>query len=379
MMSLFAPLLAQAPPLQQACGDDPGPFCTWVFENTEIELLAAFAGRVVPATLKIVVIVAVAVIVNRLARRMVKRFVRRYADPDRRRGSGLSRRGPLASTGPYDLTRSTQRTETIAGVLRSVVTALIWIVAAFMILDTVGVNLVPLLAGAGIAGVALGFGAQSLVRDFLAGSFLLLEDQYSIGDYVDVEKAEGTVEAISLRLTRVRDIEGVVWYVPNGEISRVGNLSQHWSKTVLDIGVAYETDIDHAFQVIKRIADEVWKDRAWAKWILEEPELWGVDDFGDDSITIRLVLKTSPLKQWPVARELRKRLKEAFDAERIEIPFPQRAVWMRTADESALGDGEAASATYRDGQVTETHRQPSFANEPQTSGSDDAEEGEGGD
>jgi small conductance mechanosensitive channel len=205
--------------------------------------------------------------------------------------------------------------------------------ALFMVLDQIGIDLGPMLAGAGIIGVAIGFGSQSLVKDFLAGIFILVEDQFGVGDTVDLGEAVGVVEVVSLRTTRLRSVDGTVWHVPNGEIGRVGNKSQHWSRALLDIQVAYTTDISEARAVIKDVADDVWREEPEA--ILEEPELWGVENLGAHGIDIRLVIKTQPSKQWEVSRLIRERIKLAFDERGIEIPFPQQTVWMRTEGQPA--------------------------------------------
>ena len=206
-------------------------------------------------------------------------------------------------------------------------------------LGEIGFDLAPLIAGAGIVGLAIGFGAQSLVADFIAGIFIVIEDQYGVGDYVDVGAASGTVERVSLRTTVLRDVEGVVWVIPNGEIRRVGNSSQLWARTVLDVDVAYDTDIDLAASVIKDVADEVWREKRETTTILEEPEIWGVQSFGADAISIRLAVKTEPGEQWATGRLLRARLKRAFDENGIEIPFPQRTVWIRQDQEDAGATG----------------------------------------
>jgi small conductance mechanosensitive channel len=159
--------------------------------------------------------------------------------------------------------------------------------------------------------------------------FMLIEDQYGVGDVIDVGEATGTVESITLRTTRLRAVDGTVWHVPNGEIKRVGNKSQQWARALLDVDVAYGSDVEHAKQVIKEVADGVWRDEEFGTSVLEEPEVWGIEAFGADGIAIRLVVKTQPSEQWRVMRELRARLKDAFDREGIEIPFPQRTVWMR--------------------------------------------------
>ena len=198
-----------------------------------------------------------------------------------------------------------------------------------MMLSEIGVDIAPIIASAGIIGLALGFGAQSLVKDFLSGIFMILEDQFGVGDLVDVGEAIGTVEAVSLRVTRLRDVNGTVWYVPNGEIMRVGNQSQNWSRTVLDIGVGYSEDIAHVTTVLQEIAHDMWEDEDLKGQVIEEPSVWGVQELAADAVTMRVVLKTTPGAQFEVAREMRQRIKARFDYEGIEIPFAQRVVWHR--------------------------------------------------
>jgi small-conductance mechanosensitive channel len=280
--------------------------------------------------LKIVLILLAAAILNRVARRAVKRSLTRlHSGAVRERMGAMRRRTPAAllETGETSL-RAEQRIDALSSVLRSVVSFVIWLVAVLMCLGEVGIDLAPLLAGAGVLGVAIGFGSQSLVRDFLSGMFILIEDQFGVGDIVDLGEASGTVEAVSLRTTRLRAVDGTVWHIPNGEITRVGNMSQHWSRALLDIEVAYDTDIEHARTVIKRVADQVWEEDTN---VLDEPEVWGVEQLGAHGIALRLVVKTTPSAQWTVARELRERIKAAFDEEGIEIPFPQQMVWHRQA------------------------------------------------
>jgi small conductance mechanosensitive channel len=217
----------------------------------------------------------------------------------------------------------------LAQVLHSIASILIWSIAGITILGELGVNLGPLIAGAGIAGVAIGFGAQSLVKDFLSGVFMLVEDQYGVGDIIDAGEASGTVEAVSLRTTRLRDVEGTVWHVPNGTIQRVGNKSQQWARALLDISVAYGTDIDEAQRVIKHVADGLWRAPGWEGKILDEPEVWGIEQLGPDAIVIRLVVKTLPSEQFGVSRELRRRLSEAFYQADIDLPLATRSTWVR--------------------------------------------------
>lgn len=314
---------------------DPGPICTWLFEQTGNATLARLAGQVVPDLLKIVLILVLAWVVVRVVKRLILLGVNRAATEGREALSALRRKTPGLDEvlTPEDramlTTRAEQRAQTIGTVLGSVASLMIWITAVVMILAQFRINVGPLIATAGFLGVALGFGAQSLVRDFLTGIFMLLEDQYGVGDIIDTGEATGVVESITLRVTRLRDVNGTVWHIPNGEIHRIGNLSQLWSRSLLDVGVAYDTDIDHASAVISRIAEELAEDPDWAGEILEPPELWGVEAFGASEIVIRLVMKVKPARQWAINREFRRRLKVAFDAEGIEIPFPQRTVWLR--------------------------------------------------
>ena len=213
--------------------------------------------------------------------------------------------------------------------MRNVVDVVIAVITLLTVLSIIGIPMGPLLASAGVGGVALGFGAQSLVKDFLSGIFMIFEDQYGVGDVVDLGEANGTVEAVSLRVTRLRDVNGTVWYVPNGEIVRVGNMSQNWARTVLDVHVGYREDLARVRRVLQEVAHDLWNDEAYKALVIEEPEVWGVQELGIDGVTVRVTLKTAPLEQWAVAREMRERVKARFDDEGIEIPLPQRVVWHR--------------------------------------------------
>jgi small conductance mechanosensitive channel len=228
--------------------------------------------------------------------------------------------------------RREQRANTMGSLLKSISTGAVFTVVAFMVVAELGYDIGPLIASAGILGVAIGFGAQSLVSDFLSGVFMILEDQYGVGDVVDVGEATGSVEAVGLRVTRLRDVNGTVWYVRNGEIMRVGNMSQNWARTVLDIPVAYGEDVGRIRQILVDTAHQLYSDAEYSPVILEEPEVWGVERWDADSIVVRVVLKTAPLEQWNVARELRERIKDRFDELGIELPFPQRVVWLRQGE-----------------------------------------------
>jgi small conductance mechanosensitive channel len=236
--------------------------------------------------------------------------------------------------------RRKQRAETLGGVLRSVTSFAIFTIAATMALSELGADIGPLIAGAGIVGVALGFGAQTLVRDFLSGLFMLFEDQYGIGDVVDLGDASGTVEAVSLRVTRLRDVNGTVWYVRNGEILRVGNMSQNWARTVLDVRVGLAEDLTRVRGILVETCHGMWDDEDFSGRIIEEPEVWGVERMDPDAVVVRVAVKTAPLEQWDVARELRKRIKERFGHEGIEIPFPQQVVWNRNEPQTSAAEAD---------------------------------------
>ena len=301
--------------------------CERVYEATENEALAEALSWVVHRPLKVLLIAVLAWVGVRLAKRGIARVVRGIDRPPL--GAG--------SIGPEAAVRASARAHTMSSVLGGLATATIYTIAFLTILGEFDISLGPLLAGAGIAGVALGFGAQSMVKDFLAGFFMVVEDQFGVGDVIDVGEATGTVEKLTLRATRLRSVDGTVWHVPNGVIQRVGNQSQQWARALLDVSVAYGTDLRQAQDVIKATADGLWRDPEWTELLLEEPELWGVEMLAADSVDIRLVLKTKPGMQWKVMRELRIRLKESLDAAGIEIPFQQRTLWIRNEGESDAG------------------------------------------
>ncbi len=328
---------ASARELADACGEDPGFWCRQVLDRTDDVGLARAADFALGKPLSILAILLGALIVNRLARRAIRRGLRRLASGTLRERLGAARRrtpSALVDTDEVSV-RSQQRVEALATVLRSVVSFGIWTLAAFLVLGEVGINLGPLIAGAGIIGVALGFGSQSLVRDFLSGIFILVEDQYGVGDIVDLGEASGVVEVVSLRTTRLRSVDGTVWHVPNGAIPRVGNMSQHWSRALLDIQVPHGTDVAAASAVMERVAGEVSRERAG--WVLAEPEVWGVEELGPHGLSIRLVLKTMPSRQYDVSRLLRERIHEAFEAEGIELASANQTFLRR-----APGEREAA-------------------------------------
>ncbi len=319
------------------CGDSPTLVCRWIFDLTGNETLADFADWFVARPAKVIVVFAVAFLINHLARRAIRRLVKRLtAQQDVKAAHGRiaglrARARDKAALVQVQAERSKQRAESLGAVLRSLSSVALYAMAVIISLGEFGVSLGPLVAGAGIVGVALGFGAQTMVRDFLAGAFMLVEDQYGVGDVVDLGEATGVVEAVNLRTTRLRDVHGTVWHVPNGAVRRVGNKSQQWARAVMDVGVPYSVDLDNAAAVIKEVLDSVWRDALTEATVLEEPEIWGVESFGDSAITIRAVLKVEPGEQWATAREVRKRLKPAFERAGIAFPFPQRTIWVNDA------------------------------------------------
>ena len=326
-------------------------FCNTAMDLFDSPKLAENADIVIGTPLTILGLVILGVVVRFILHRMIDRVVSKAEVgvlPDRvgriSRGQGKSKGKPLPSeaTDHRDVvvaTRRVQRAKAMGSLLKSLVTGIVIAVFTTMILSELSVDVAPIVASAGILGLALGFGAQSLVSDFLAGTFMIFEDQYGVGDEIDLGEAVGTVEAVSLRVTRLRDVNGTVWYVRNGEISRVGNMSQNWARTVLDISVAYHEDLVKVRRVLQDVAHDLWEDEDFKGRVIEEPSVWGVEDLGIDGVVVRVALKTAPLEQWSVARTLRERIKSRFDFEGIEIALPQRVVWHR--GEESERDGQS--------------------------------------
>jgi small-conductance mechanosensitive channel len=275
--------------------------------------------------LQIAGIVLGALIIRWLVHRAIDRVVSRAATAAKRADEPQLRKSSrvlAGAAGAFVSERRGQRAETVGSVLRSVATFVIFGMAFVTVLDKLGIPIGPLLASAGVAGVALGFGAQSLVRDFLSGIFMILEDQYGVGDLIDTGEAVGTVEEMSLRLTRLRDGSGVVWYVRNGEILRVGNHSQGWSTAIVDVAVDYHEDIPRVQSVIREVADAMAEDDDWVEKIVDDPVVAGVESVTGNAVTIRVVIKTKVNEHLGVQRELRERIKAAFDRESIRVPVP---------------------------------------------------------
>ena len=219
-----------------------------------------------------------------------------------------------------------KREDTLIRIFTVSLGILVWLLALLMILQEVGIAIGPLLAAAGIAGLAFGFGGQYLIRDLISGLFIIMENQYRIGDVVCFDGTCGLVEDISMRMTTLRDLDGIVHHVPHGEIKKVSNLSKQFARVNLNIGISYNSNLEQVIAVVNEVGKELAEDPTWKEYILKPPQFLRIDDFGDSSIVIKILGDTKPLKQWDVTGELRKRLKIAFDREDIEIPFPQRVV-----------------------------------------------------
>jgi small conductance mechanosensitive channel len=283
-------------------------------DGTEPDLLAQWALN---SGLRIAGIAVGAYVVTRLGRAAARRFEHEVSQ-----GTGL------------DVLERAKRAQTLGRLLQSTLAVVVFAMAGLMILDEFGVDIRPVLTGAGILGLAVGFGAQTLVRDIISGFFLIVEDQVRVGDVAVVNGTGGLVEAINLRTIVMRDMEGTVHVFPNGAITTLSNKTKDFSYYVIDLGIAYGEDPDRVSAALRDIADTLMQEAAFRPHILEPLEIVGVDAFGDNQITLKARVKTVPLKQWEVGRELRRRIAKEFKERGIEIPFPQRTVWLRSSEKS---------------------------------------------
>ncbi len=258
--------------------------------------------------LRILIILVITKLLIVLLNKAVNRFEKRFGD-------GVA-------------SEKEKRVKTLSGIISTAIKVTVYSAAIIMVIAECGIAIGPLLAGAGIAGLAIGFGAQSLVKDIISGFFIILEDQIRVGDVVNIAGAGGIVEAINLRTTRLRDLEGRVHIVPNGLIDVATNFTREWSRALVEIGVAYKEDVDQVIEVLREVGEELRNDPDFKNLILEPMTVLGVNSFGDSSINISMFFKTLPIRQWDVAREFRKRVKKAFDQRGITIPFPHRTVYM---------------------------------------------------
>jgi small conductance mechanosensitive channel len=224
-----------------------------------------------------------------------------------------------------------KRAATLTGILRTIALTGIWAIVLIITLQSVGLDMTPILAGAGILGLAVGFGAQNLVRDVISGFFIILEDQIRLGDVAVINGTGGLVETITFRTISLRDFSGVVHIIPNGAINTLSNMTKEWSAFVLDMGVAYSEDTDKVVKLMQDVGEEMRHDPMFGWRMIEPIEVVGVEDFSDSAVTLRARIKTKPLEQWTIGREYRRRIKKAFDAQGIEIPFPHRTLYMGEA------------------------------------------------
>lgn len=275
------------------------------------------AEHVANRIMQVSIIIAISIVAFQLTKIIVRRVVAHQIDED----------DPLVRR------LREQRAQTMGSLFTNILLVVVVTVAMLTILD-VFINIGPLLASVGVVGLAISFGAQSLVKDMISGTFMLIEGQFGIGDVVRVGNISGMVEKITLRTTVLRDLHGAVHIIPNGEITTVSNLTKTWSRAVIDVSVGYREDVDRVIATLRALGEEFYADEQWGELLLETPEVLGVENFAESGIVVRLAAKTLPLKQWEVARELRRQIKKRFDAEGIEIPYPQTVNW---------NDGSAAA------------------------------------
>jgi len=369
--------------LLDSCGADPGVTCRLVWDLSHDERAAQltnnFLAGPVHLLLRIAFVVVLAFLIRAIVRRVINRLTERATQsllpqlrggaasrlvsvrllPRRRGRSGSELPVPeapvpdeadaLADSVPVDSVpadnvpadggiasavdsagseverglvdeRRKQRVRALGSILINASSVIIFSIAGAVVLGDLGINLAPLLASAGVVGIAVGFGAQNLVRDYLSGIFMMVEDQYGVGDVITIGDATGSVENVTLRITRMRDVNGIVWHIRNGAIEQVGNESQGWARAVIDYPVPYEPDLGAIRSVLSDAAQALWDDPAWRAVMLEPPEIWGAQEISSTEVTMRIVVKTAPLRQWGVEREMRARAKAALDAAGIHPP-----------------------------------------------------------
>ena len=279
------------------------------------ELWTKTIGWLSTSGLRVIIYIVLGVIFIKLVRKIGQAMVARIEDDD-------------------DTSRSERerRADTLYSVINITTRIFVWTIIGFMIMKEVGANITPLLTGAGVVGLAIGFGAQNIVRDFFNGFLILLENQYRVGDVVGIGGKAGVVETISLRTTIIRDIEGVVHVVPNGEIKIVDNFTFSESRAIVDVGISYNSSIDKALEVLTKLGEDLKADEEVGKNVREYTIL-GVNNLGNSSVDIRVMIKTEPLQQWAIARKFKYMIKKKFDEEGIEIPFPHQTLYLRTEDD----------------------------------------------
>ncbi|MGA8113042.1 MAG: mechanosensitive ion channel family protein, partial [Actinocatenispora sp.] len=337
MAVLASPLLDVDLTGRPTCAGEPDSFCetvwNWLGHDKRYGWLASSSEWLLVKPFRIVLIILIALLVRWVVHRMIKRMTKARTEDGtpavlrplkERMNNSLRESGVLLSE------RRRQRAATIGSVLRNVVSIVIFSIAVMMILSELGVDLAPLLASAGIVGVALGFGAQSLVKDVISGMFMLLEDQYGVGDTIDLGEAIGTVEAVGLRITTVRDVNGVLWYIRNGEVIRVGNHSQSWAMAVIDIPLPFGTSMDAATETLTRAGEQLGEDPDWAEDFLEPPTVVGLQQFSREGMAVRMQAKTVAGAQWRVGREMRRRVAIELERSGIAAHMDPQRMFLRT-------------------------------------------------
>ena len=312
------------------CGDNPGIACRLAWDlthsTTDAQVVNVYLAGPASQAGRIAFVVVLALLVRAIFHRLINKVTERAATaalPVSPAGRVHKAASAVHLTGNE---RRAQRSRALGSILRSAVSVIVFGIAALTILGILGFNLAPLLASTAVLGVALGFGAQNLVRDYLAGLLMLVEDHYGVGDTINAGVATGTVEAMTLLTTRLRDVNGVVWHIRNGTIDGVGNESQGWSRAVIDYPVPYGEDLARIRALMEQAANSLYRERGWKKLMLEKPEVWGAQELSGKEVTMRLVAKTTPMRQWEVARELRARVKATLDAAGVRPAGPDTIV-----------------------------------------------------
>jgi small conductance mechanosensitive channel len=308
------------------CGDSPGIACRLAWDishnSTATQVVKVYLAGPVSQAGRIAFVLVLALFVRAVINRLIKKITERAATATLAVTPNGRAHKEAAALEMAGTERREQRALALGSILRSAVSVIVFGIAALTILSILGFNLAPVLASTAVLGVALGFGAQNLVRDYLAGLLMLVEDHYGVGDTINAGVATGTVEAMTLLTTRLRDVNGVVWHIRNGTIDSVGNESQGWSRAVIDYPVPYEEDLSRIRMLMEQAANGLYRERGWKKLMLEKPEVWGAQGLSGREVTMRLVAKTAPMRQLEVARELRARVKAALDAAGVQPAGP---------------------------------------------------------
>jgi small-conductance mechanosensitive channel len=323
-------LLDSGGSLTGSCSDNPGIACrlTWDLTHSAnaAQVVRVYLAGPVYQGLRIAFVIVLALLFRFILHRVINKITERAATASLPVAANGRAHRAAAAVHMGGTERREQRARALGSILRSGVSIVVFGIATLTVLGDLGVNLTPLLLSTTVLGVALGFGAQNLVRDYLAGILMLVEDHYGVGDTINLKDATGTVEAMTLLTTRLRDVNGVVWHVRNGTIESVGNESQGWSRAVIDYPVPYEEDLGRIRTLMEQAAGSLFTERGWRKLMLEKPEVWGAQELSGREVTMRIVAKTAPMRQWEVARELRARVKAALDAAGVAPAGPDTIV-----------------------------------------------------